>query len=348
MHDNLNLEIKKPPVTEDTFSINPSLYFEVPLVDLGKENEKFRGVLCPEPEVSLPKIGVSESLLSGAEEYFRKFQQFSYIYGLMKAELDSVNCSPTGLAVDFGSGFGNTVIPLLEHFPQLKVIATDISPDLLAILRREAFKREINNRCAVVAMDAQRDYFKPEIADVTFGCAMLHHMADPEKVVRTALKILKPGGHAIFFEPFELGCTISRLAYLEILATAKRQNEWGPGFDFLANLNMDIIVRAHRHRYPGFSEQWYNLDDKWLFTREYFEKICVSAGASKVHIRGLHEPEKQFRTQTKVALTAYGNLPYPDSLPQWAWDILDRYDNEHFSPELKRELTIEAAVVFTK
>jgi len=230
---------------------------------------------------------------------------------------------------------------LLEHFSTLNVIATDISPDLLAILRRESIKRNIDNRCTVVAMDAQRDYFKPEIADIVFGCAVLHHMAEPDKVIRTALKVLKPGGHAIFFEP------IMRLAFLEILATAKLKNEAGPGFDFLANMNMDIVVRTHRQRYPGFSETWHTLDDKWLFSRNYFENICHSVGASKVTIRSLHEPLLQFTEQTKVAITAYGGLPC-ESLPQWAWDIIARYDNEHFSPEMKRELIIEAAVILTK
>lgn len=338
--------LREKIITSDIVS-KANRYFNVPLVDLKETDEKYKGVLCPEPEVSLPKIGVSDSLLSGAEQYFEKYQQYGYIYGLIKEVLDSFNYQPSGIAVDFGSGFGNTVIPLLENFPELTIIASDISPDLLAILRREAHKRDLHERCIAVAMDAQRDYFKPEIADITFGCAMLHHMAEPEKVVRTALRVLKPGGRAIFLEPFEIGCAILRLAYLEILREAKRLGLQGPGYNFIENINMDIYVRTHRQRLEGWSERWYHLDDKWLFSRSYFEEICKEMGAKQVDIRSLHDSDAIFTNHTRSTLKSYGGLD-EDALPKWAWDILERYDHEHFSPEQKKELILEGLVLITK
>ncbi len=322
--------------------------FSVPLVDLGAGDPRYAGVLCPQPEVGLPKVGVSEALLSGAEAYFHRFQQFDYIAGLIQNELDAIGYSPTGLAVDLGSGFGNTVIPLLENFPDLSIIAVDISPDLLAILRREADKRGVVERCATVAMDAQRDYFAADFADSVFGCAVLHHMADPESVVRTALKILKPGGHAIFLEPFENGHAIVRLAYVEILNAAKARNAAGPGLEFLAAMITDIAVRSHRRNYPGWHQKWFHLDDKWLFTRSFFDRICTELNATGLRVRSLHDPQAPFTAQTVTALTAYGGLTCPDALPEWAWDILRRYDEDAFSLDLKRDLTLEGAVVITK
>ena len=94
-------------------------YFSAPLADLGSTDLKYAGVLCPEPELNLPKIGVTETLLSGAEDYFKKFENFSYIFGLLKGELDALGVEPRGIAIDFGSGFGNTVIPLLENYRDL-------------------------------------------------------------------------------------------------------------------------------------------------------------------------------------------------------------------------------------
>lgn len=348
--------LSSPPTTEVSTKINSTQInfkqlilncFTEPLVDLGEENPKYKGIQCPKSEVSLPKIGVTETLLSGAEEYFQKHKHYSYIYHLLKTEFDLLQYSPQGLAIDFGSGFGNSVIPLLEHHTNLKIIATDISPDLLAILDREANKKGFQDRCAVVAMDAQRDYFKSEIADAVFGCAVLHHMAEPEKVFRTALKVLKPGGYAIFFEPFELGNAVLRLAYLEILETAKRLGESGPAFDFLAGINMDIYVRSHRQRLPGWEEKWYSLDDKYLFTVDSLKAICSEMGCSNLQIRSLHDSQSPFTKHTSMILTSYAALS-PDHLPKWAWDILYRYDNEHFSPELKKELIIEGAIVFRK
>jgi predicted O-methyltransferase YrrM len=323
-------------------------YFTVPLVELGAEDKKYDGVFCPEPELGRPKLGVSELLLSGAEQYYRNYQQFDTIFALIDIELRTIHYKPAGVAVDFGSGFGNTVIPLLEHFPELRIVATDISPDLLAILRREALKRNVAERCTLVAMDAQRDYFEPGFADCVFGGAVLHHLVDPGSLIRTAVKVLKPGGHAIFLEPFENGHAILRLAYGEILDEAKRRGKSGPGFDYLAELSKDIAVRTHRRAYPGWSEQWSTIDDKWLFTRTFFDAIRQSVGASDLRIRPLHDTVAPFTSHSIKVFTEYRKLPCPDALPSWAWDILQRYDQDAFSPDMKRDLVIEGAVVITK
>ena len=323
-------------------------YFSAPLADLGSTDLKYAGVLCPEPELNLPKIGVTETLLSGAEDYFKKFENFSYIFGLLKGELDALGVEPRGIAIDFGSGFGNTVIPLLENYRDLAIVATDISPDLLAILLREVRKRGIGDRCAAVALDAQRDYFAEGFADIVFGGAVLHHLAEPDALLKTVLRILKPGGHAIFFEPFENGHSVLRLAYEEILQRAKAEQAAGPGFDFLAGLVKDIAVRSHRRAYPGFSEAWFNLDDKWLFTHSYFDRMRHLTGASELRIRPFNNRLGPFTKHTRNCLVNYAGLTVPDSLPDWAWEVLRRFDEDAFSADMRNDLVIEGAVVITK
>ena len=323
-------------------------YFSVPLADLGSTDPKYASVLCPQPELNLPKIGVTETLLSGAEDYFKKFENFSYIFGLLKGELDALGVEPRGIAVDFGSGFGNTVIPLLENYRDLSIVATDISPDLLAILLREVGKRGIGDRCAAVALDAQRDYFAEGFADIVFGGAVLHHLAEPDTLLKTVVRILKPGGHAIFFEPFENGHSVLRLAYEEILERAKVEQAAGAGFDFLAALAKDIAVRSQRRAYPGFSEAWFNLDDKWLFTHSYFERMRHLTGASDLRIRPFNNRLQPFSKHTSNSLRNYAGLAVPDALPDWAWEVLRRFDEDAFSADMRNDLVIEGAVVLTK
>lgn len=292
-------------------------------------------------------MGVSAEFLEHAESYFQKYQSYDYIFSLIKREVDAFALTPSGIAVDLGCGFGNTVIPILEHFPNLQVIGVDISPDLLSILKRETSKRSLNERCVAIAMDAQHDYFVDGFADIVFGGAVLHHMVNPEKVVRIALKILKPGGHAIFFEPFENGHAILRIAYDEILAEAQRRGIQGKGFDFLSALRLDIAVRTHREQYPGYEKIWPNLDDKWMFTPTYFQRVADEVQARKVIVKPLHDNEAMFTRQAKVALSQYGGLPCPECLPDWAWQILDRYDHM-FSQDMKEELIIEGSIVFVR
>ncbi len=252
------------------------------------------------------------------------------------------------MAVDFGSGSGNTVIPLLENFPDLAIIATDISPDLLAILLREVTKRGARDRCAAVAFDAQNDYLQEGIAEIVFGGAVLHHLVEPEALLRTTMKVLKPGGHAIFFEPFEDGHSVLRLAYEEILGRAAEKRETAPGFDFLRALATDIAVRSHRRGYPGFSDKWIHLDDKWLFTHAYFDEVCDLVGASKVQVRPINAPDSPFTAQTRSAFEHYAGLEPDQAIPKWAWEILRRYDEDAFSHDMRKDLVIEGAVVITK
>ncbi len=322
-------------------------YFSEPLVDLSCEAPRYASVYSPKPEVGLPRFGVSAEFLEKSESYFEKFQQYDYIFGLIERELKAFGITPEGTAIDFGCGFGNTVIPILEHFPSLKMICVDISPDLLVILNREAEKRRMKERCLAVAMDAQRDYFGESFADIVFGGAVLHHMVKPEKVVETTLKVLKPGGHAIFLEPFENGHAVLRLAYEEILEKARLQKEAGPAFEFLRGLALDIAVRTKRAEYPGFENKWESLDDKWMFTKTYFEKIARDAGAKGVQFRPLHEIGNCFTKQTTMALSQYGGFKCPDALPGWAWKIIERYD-DFFSEDMKQDLLIEGSIVFTK
>ncbi len=324
-----------------------SRYFSVPLVDLGSADPRYAGVLCPEPEVNRPKVGVSDVLLSGAEDYYRKFQNFKYVFGLIQAQLDRLTFSPAGIAVDFGSGFGNTVIPLLENFPDLHIIATDISPDLLAILLREAQRRGVGDRCVAVALDAQNDYFVEGFADAAFGGAVLHHLIEPERLLKTVVRVLKPQRHAIFLEPFEDGHSVLRLAYEEILQLAAAKKESGAVFDFLRGLALDIAVRAHQRNYSGFAERWLELDDKWLFTRTYFEEIRFLIGAADVRIWPFNSPHQPFSHHTRQMLKDYAELQ-PEDLPDWAWDVLRRYDDDAFSPAMRNDLVIEGAVVITR
>ena len=234
---------------------------------------------------------------------------------------------------------------MLENY-DVRVIATDISPDLLQILQREARSRGFQDRCAAVAQDAQNCYFLPKRADLVVGCAVLHHMVEPMAVVRAATTVLKSGGKAIFFEPFELGHQILRIAYTQILAEAKRRKVKGAGFDYLGALSHDIHVRTHRNNLTEFKNSWKNLDDKWMFCAHHFKKISDELGC-KIEILPLHDNQHQFTRQTKVALESYGGHKCPDALPDWAWNILNDFDENYFSPEGLMDLPIEACVVIT-
>jgi SAM-dependent methyltransferase len=321
--------------------------FSVPLTDMGDIDPRYAGIFTPAPEIGLERKGITENFLSGADQWFERFEMFDHIFSLLNPIFERYPEAASGTVVDVGCGFGNTTIPLLAHYPDLSIIATDLSPDLLAILKREAGKRNLHDRCLPVAVDAQRDYFNENFADAVIGCGVLHHIAEPARTVSSAMRVLRPNSPAIFLEPFEAGHAILRVIFSQICGQAERLGQSGPVFDFLGAVSNDIHVRSHRLSLPDWSEKWFELDDKWLFTRRYFERLGETVGARDVKIFHLYDRPDLFVWQTQRILTEYGQLRL-DDFPDWAWKVVERYDSDFFTADMKADLIIEGAIVFTR
>lgn len=100
--------------------------------------------------------------------------------------------------VDFGCGTGENSLLLAKRGAEVN--AVDISPDLIAIAQRRLW---LNNVTAGVTFHTASVYEIPlpdESADVVFGMAILHHL-DMRLAARETLRLLRPGGRAIFKEP---------------------------------------------------------------------------------------------------------------------------------------------------
>jgi ubiquinone/menaquinone biosynthesis C-methylase UbiE len=120
-------------------------------------------------------------------------------------------------------------LPMLDIFPDARRVATDISPNLLKILEGLLSSRELEDRCVAIAMDAHRPYLNEASADLVFRAAILHHLVEPGRFIGGAMRVLNPGGWAIFFEPLEGGLAILRLICLDIVRQGRRRrlfNRW--------------------------------------------------------------------------------------------------------------------------
>ena len=147
----------------------------------------------------------------------------------------------------------------------------------------------------------------------------------------------------MFFEPFENGNAILNLIYREILRESEQRGLAPEVKSFLQMLENDNSVRKGDDKSaPIFSR----IDDKWLFTRSYFESLAEEAGFSDCEIYPLNPPEQQFARQIAVNLRLGLGLDR-SALPGWAWNIVELYE-ENFSIDLKRDLLIEAGVILTK
>ena len=87
------------------------------------------------------------------------------------------------------------------------------------------------------------------------------------------------------------------------------------------------------------------IDDKWLFSKAYFEEIALSAGFSSVIVENIHEPKGQLSSLIATFLRI-GAMSSIEDLPQWARSYC--YDADKMFLESASEITTEAIVVFKK
>ncbi len=322
----------------------------VELHDLGEFNDEWQGILSPLYDDGLTEKYIHAQFLNEASAYVENYQNLEYWRFLLKqaqAHL-SFDSAHELKILDIGSGGGNTLFPLFELYPDAAFVASDLSVPLLKLLKQHYEQSYSRYSCEIVQLNAEELIFEENQFDLIVGAAILHHLFVPEKTLEQCFKILKPGGYALFFEPFELGNQIIVLILKQLLE--KNKHFW------LTGRRLPLkVVRLFKTLCRGFElrkgtdktgEKLRKLDDKWFFTKSYFEDTGVSAGFSEIRIYPLHDTATIFSDQIKTYLRT-GLQTNESLLPPWAEKHLAEMD-EHFSPELRRELFTEAGILLRK
>jgi SAM-dependent methyltransferase len=320
---------------------DPADGFTVPLRDLGEETPAWRGILTPVDAPREAPAGVTAQFLEHAADYHERYANVAHFRTVLDDAFARLERPPAPRTIlDIGSGSGNSVIPLLDRFPDAFVVATDISAPLLAILRDHlAANDRYRGRFALVAVDAVDAPLRPASYDLAVGAAILHHVLAPERVVDACRVALRGGGIAVFLEPFEMGHAVLSLAYAGIVDEARRRGENGPGLEMVRTLLVDYEARRRPRDDPRFLE----MDDKWMFTRGFFEEAARRGRWAECLVHAIHGADAPLTEQTRVNLKLGGGLA-PSALPAWAWDRLADCE-QAFSPAARRDLTFECAVV---
>ncbi|NEB80674.1 methyltransferase domain-containing protein [Streptomyces sp. SID14478] len=97
--------------------------------------------------------------------------------------------------VDLGCGTGAGTFALLERFPEAHVTAVDASAGHLQLLREKACARGVSDRVRTVQADLDADRW-PDLGtpDLVWASASMHHMAHPDRALRSVRELLTPGG----------------------------------------------------------------------------------------------------------------------------------------------------------
>lgn len=329
--------------------IQPSTFFNVSLTDLGASDSRLSGIFMPTSEVGEEKFGLSEQFLANADLYHSRYSASDDSTMLLRNALAESGWKPPSSPVilDVGTGSGaNSVIPCLRVFENCRILATDLSPDLLAILQLYLRQKSLDHRVACVCTDSMKNHFKPDQFDLVYGSAILHHLIDPTVALKAAFSALKPGGVAMFIEPFEgfslIGSVFQRILDEENSSDRRITDE---GRNFFKAICTDLAARK------GIDKsdiRFKYMDDKWLFTRTYFQDAAKRIGYRDMTIVPYLTPDssRHYHSSVEILIRCSGLDPKA-IMPDWAWAYIAQLDDS-FSPEMKKDALLEGTVVFHK
>jgi ubiquinone/menaquinone biosynthesis C-methylase UbiE len=232
----------------------------------------------------------------------------NWIAGRAKTPLARHSPLPARLVLEIGCGTGVHTRGWLNQELAQFILATDISPEMLA----EAVKGTPSSRVAFFVRDVHDLNLANESVDVVAGGSILHHLLDLRLCLAEIARVLKPGGSALFMEPFYAGNRMlgfmMRLLLGEMRRHERHRSSRLQALDALVDSWIGNI--EYRHQYRGNLEKLAPMDDKHLFTREDIHRMSREAGFREVEIASVYEdfgPGREY-VMREIALDILASL----------------------------------------
>ena len=181
---------------------------------------------------------------------------------------------PFGDALEIGSGTGYFSLNLLQLGAIDRLVATDISPGMLATLSLTADRIGVAIETAVT--DAEGLPFDDASFDLVFGHAILHHLPDLGTALSEFQRVLRPGGELAFCgEPSRYG---------DLLAAVPKR-----GAQLAAPLWRLALGASARNGEPGEERDGRELEpevDVHAFSPGRLQRMLSTAGFEEARIAG--------------------------------------------------------------
>jgi SAM-dependent methyltransferase len=320
-------------------------YFSAPL--RSQDYESLQPILATPSFDPENLVGISARFLENADVYTRTYTASQHFRERFQKAFKASGIDAAGLKhiLDMGSGPGtNSIMPLSEIIDGVHIVASDISLNLLAILAGVLHNYPYRDNIDLVAWDAMSaGEIAAETFDMVTGASVLHHLMDPTLAYSSAFKALKPGGRAVFIEPFD-GFSLILGMFKSILAfNADASRPLSPA----AEGWLKMLVVDYEARFAGQTPADFALlEDKWLFTPERMRDEALAAGFRHCEIQPHYAHDTLYRDYGLMQLSLAGGEEATD-LPQWALDVFDSFDRAVPKPA-KSRMILEGTAVLTK
>jgi len=223
-----------------------------PVYRLGDWDKKLEGCFSTLNDQSEVINFIHDQFTKNADKYAKMYTNYDYFDWLIKNSLMKIkiNKELNLQILDLGSGSGNTIFPLLKHFPLSTIIGSDLSLDLLYRLKQNIDELSLKSNIILLQLNAEKLNFLDDSFDLITGGAILHHLFHPEKTIEGCFNILKKDGSAIFYEPFEEGNMILCYIYETIINDDKCEINRRTK-EFLKQMVGGIVTNTKARNYMG-------------------------------------------------------------------------------------------------
>ena len=142
---------------------------------------------------------------------------------------NALHAAPRSI-VDLGAGTGTGSFALATHYPDARIHSLDASLQMLERLSATAATAGVADRVETHLVDLDGDWpdVVPRGVDLAWAALSLHHVTDPDRVLRQVFEALRPGGVLIVteftdvttYEPDDLGTGRDGLGHRVVSALA--------------------------------------------------------------------------------------------------------------------------------
>jgi SAM-dependent methyltransferase len=242
------------------------------------------------------------------ENYFDKEQYESYKYDVgafctRKAIISKIK-HRSGNVLEIGTGMSS----LLLDLPRFNCYGIDISSTTIEGCKT-LFDR-LGKKADLRVADAQEIPFESNFFDLIVSAHTLEHVKADEKVIKECLRLLKPGGQAIFFVPGRINGTATEQEWLTLGHYRSYNARLFKALE-AAVPGLRLVEITYPHKIHNFVwnrlktlvrwsnypiKKWLLRDNKPYESRPTYQKMVLPAVATALDFfdRFTHTKEKNF------------------------------------------------------
>lgn len=113
--------------------------------------------------------------------------------------IKNMDLKPDEVVADIGAGSGYYSFRIAEKLPEGKVLAVDLQPEMLAIMKLKIQQNQVNN-VELIQAEETKPNLPENSVDLVFMVDVYHELSYPREVMEQIVSALKPDGRFVLLE----------------------------------------------------------------------------------------------------------------------------------------------------